>query len=117
MAAIIYTQKSWCRPVPALCMLFLSWWVHKSFAHVDLEAIAFLVAFIASGSCFLFASSSTRFPKLWGKRFDSYTQFGAEWSAVSLAGCCGSTHLLSAAGEGSSTDDGWANTFQYKYYL
>jgi hypothetical protein len=49
LESIIYTQRTWCRPVQTLCMLPQSLWVHTRCAHVNSEGSIFLVSFIHSG--------------------------------------------------------------------
>lgn len=61
LAAIIYTQRTWCRPMQALCMLPPSLRVHMSFGCASLEGLVSLVSSVSSGSYVL---SSLGFPDL-----------------------------------------------------
>lgn len=100
---MLYTHRTWYRPVQALCLLPRDLWVHMSSCSVDLEGLVFLVSLRHYGSYILFTSTSV------GRDFmeSSHLEICVSQSLCTMAGCK-SLYLFPSTEGKSFSDDGLA---------
>lgn len=80
---LLEAQRTWCRPMKALCMLFHSRWVHLTFDHVHLVGFNFLAFPIPFCSYILSAFISLGFLKNSGEGFKEDILFMSECFQIS----------------------------------
>lgn len=108
LEAIIYTQRTWCRLVLALCMLLQGLWVHMNFDYADLEALfSWFPPSSLPPTLFLPPfplGSSLREGIWWRHHFSGYVFKDLTLCIIS---CCGSLFLFPSVAEESFPEDGW----------
>lgn len=109
LEAIMQEQRSWCRPVQALGMLLYSLWVRMSFAHVDLDNLAFLASSISVGlAAFLPPLLWSSWTLMWGACLKLLPPLRTlRCLTLWVISGYGSLYLFPSADGGSFTDDGW----------